>query len=421
MTYWRKGILAAAAVAGLAQFPAPGDAGRNDEMKSDFHFLRTQGTDIVDRNGRPLVLKGVNLGAWMVYERWIFNVWDDSWPADEMGFWRNFTGRFGRTRARKLKAAYRDNVITDRDFALIAGLGFNCVRLPFWYWDLEPEPGRYDAAGFRLLDRAIKAAARHGLYTILDLHGAPGGQSAEDHTGWQGRNFLWQDPEAQAWTIGLWEKLARRYREKPEVAGYDLLNEPMGASSLREIMDFSDRIYRAIRKHDSRHTIFIEDGYKGHEGFPEPARMNWENVVYSVHYYPFDCRTKKKQEDFMQLFGRIRKEQLRLNVPIFIGEFSAVETGCGGLEIYDRFLSKHDEYGWSWTLWTWKRFVHEPSECIWGVLNQPKSGRWRSFDPGKDSFKDLLRGMESLNSDNWEIAPEMEKMLRAHLPQPAGR
>lgn len=390
-------------------------------MKGKFDFLRTQGRDIVDRAGRPFILRGVNLGAWMVYERWIFDVWDDSWPRDEKSLWDNFANRFGAPKARKLKAAYRANVITDLDFELIADLGFNCVRLPFWYGDLEPEPGRYDESAFRLLDRGIKAAARRGLYTILDLHGAPGGQSVEDHTGWQGRNHLWEDLDSRARTVRLWEKLARRYRNLPEVAGYDLLNEPMGASSLEEIMRFSDEIYKGIRKHDSRHIIFIEDGYKGHEGFPEPARMNWKDVVYSVHYYPFDCRTKEKQEAFMNLFDQIRKEQLRLDVPIFIGEFSAVEVSCGGLGIYDRFLSKHDEYGWSWTLWTWKRFVHEPSECIWGVLNQPKSGRWKSFDPEKDSFKALMEGMEGLNSRHWAVAPDMERMLRAHLPQAAGR
>jgi hypothetical protein len=98
-----------------------------------------------------------------------------------------------------------------------------------------------------------------------------------------------------------------------------------------------------------------------------------------------------------------------------------VEEGCGGLGLYDRFLDKHDEYGWSWSLWTWKRFVHKPSNCIWGVINQPKSGEWPSFDPGRDSLAELLAGMGTLNSRHWTAAVGMEKMLRAHLPQSQAR
>ena len=36
--------------------------------------------------------------------------------------------------------------------------------------------------GFKHLDRVIDLCAKHGIYTILDLHTAPGGQNPDWHS-----------------------------------------------------------------------------------------------------------------------------------------------------------------------------------------------------------------------------------------------
>lgn len=378
-------------------------------------FLRAEGLHLVDESGQRVRLQGVNLGGWMVYERWLFDTGGYTWPADDLTLWLSLEDRFGARKAAELKAVFRRNFISNDDFSRIAGLGFNCVRLIFWYHDLESAPFKYRERGFRELDRAIDAAAKHGLYTVLDLHGVPGGQSTADHTGWAGRNALWKDPLAQERTNALWEKLARRYRDRAEVAGYDLMNEPMGAPSLADIVKIMDRIYQAVRKHDRRHIIFIEEGYKGLQDMPLPADKDWENVVYSFHHYPFGKTSPEAQEKHLEWLAGLRQEQLRLQVPIFVGEFSAVEHGTGGFDLYGEFLQRHREYGWSWCLHTWKRPLSSPSPDIWAVLNQPKGKGWKPFGVLTDSFERIRAGFKGMHSRNFGMSEGMRKLLASHL------
>jgi len=110
----------------------------------------------------------------------------------------------------------------------------NFIRLPFWYRWLESldAPGAQLESGFRMLESAVAMAAEAGLYVLLDLHGAPGGQSMWGHTGEARRNTSFDDAACQARAAALWRVVAERFRNEPAVAGYDLLNEPAGARDL---------------------------------------------------------------------------------------------------------------------------------------------------------------------------------------------
>ena len=91
----------------------------------------------------------------------------------------------------------------------------------------DATPGQLRPDAFRWLDRAIAMAAQAGIYVIVDMHGAPGGQSNDQCTGHGGQNKLWL-PENRKRAAFLWKKIAERYRDNPTVAAYDLLNEPYG-------------------------------------------------------------------------------------------------------------------------------------------------------------------------------------------------
>src|SRR5205085_1230012 len=82
------------------------------------------------------------------------------------------------------------------------------------------------------------------------------------------------------------------YRGRPEVAAYDLLNEPTGAATAAALIPVHDRLYKAIRQVDARHLIIVEDGYKGDDAFPaHPAGIGWQNVCFSKHHYRFDAKS----------------------------------------------------------------------------------------------------------------------------------
>ena len=90
------------------------------------------------------------------------------------------------------------------------------------------------ADGFKHLDRVVEACARHGIYTILDLHAAPGYQNQH----WHSDNpthiaLFWQHRHFQDRTVWLWERLAEHYRSNAWVAGYNVLNEPADPTEQR--------------------------------------------------------------------------------------------------------------------------------------------------------------------------------------------
>ena len=149
-------------------------------------FLTTAGRKLVNRRGEEVTLHGVNLGAWLIWEDWL-NPYEEA--TDHYDVITKLTDRFGVEAAYDLMDVYYDNFITAADLYEIAKLGFNCVRVPFWYRNFY-----YDDAGTKILDKngewdfyrldwIVEECGKRGLYVILDMHGAVGFQSDAPHSG----------------------------------------------------------------------------------------------------------------------------------------------------------------------------------------------------------------------------------------------
>ena len=270
-----------------------GRIGTDDALSVDENgYLR-------NRKGREIVLRGVNLGGWMIQESWMCPVYgiDRAWA--NLDTIMAMEGR-GWTAAdiQELFDAYQDNWITEDDFDLLKALGVNSLRIPFWYRNfMSDEHGAWingdngsivdtKNPGFRRLDWAVAQAKERGMYLILDLHGAPGGQSMDHSTGTVGRNELYTNPAYEQAAVDLWRAIATRYRDEAAVAGYDLLNEPQNnggytgtnawapesTRAVYETVRLYDRLYREVRSVDPN-TIIIMEGIWS---------MNLPNPVY-VH------------------------------------------------------------------------------------------------------------------------------------------
>ena len=291
--------------------------------------LTAKGTDIVGPDGIPVRLRGVNLGGWLVEEMWM-TPWQDKPPAgsnlpkveDDVSLWKLVEGRFGHDGMIKVREAWRDNWITESDFANIKQAGFNHVRLPFLDSLLS------ESTGLARLHSAVDLAAKYGLYTILDMHGAPGHQNVSDHSGEVNKNRLWFDVENITKMEDDWATLGREFGTDPNVAGFDLMNEPMGAPNPAMLFLVYDRVYRAIRKTAPTKLIIIEDGYKGFDTTPHPNLAQWTNVVYSLHFYNFDA---KKPEDHLKALKSHEPKDKELQgyrqTPLYIGEFNLEPHG----------------------------------------------------------------------------------------------
>jgi len=322
--------------------PVPFDATPPIDPAHGRHgFLRAEGTRLVDGAGKEVRLRGVNLGAWLLWEGWM---WGAGWQS-ETDLMSRLGDLVGRADAARFRRRVHAEFITTADLERIAGLGFNTVRVPINHTLLEGDdaPFTMDPDGFAILDRLLDDCARLGLYAILDLHSAPGGQSGF-YVADPGPVLLWDDAVLKDRTVAWWKSVAARYATHPGVGGYDLLNEP-AAPDDTTLFDLYVRIADAIREVDSAHLIIVEgsDVARRFDGFPR--RVTW-NQANSVHQYAWvgDARA-----DELAGFAEVTRAQ---GMPMFVGEF-----GLNSLEMFRSWVALFDDPAHEvagYTFWSWK-------------------------------------------------------------------
>ncbi len=266
-------------------------------------ILRVNGGKLTNDSGE-VILNGVNLGGWLIMETWMSPVRDEGEEMAYSDIIDILTERFGGFKARQLIGIYENNFITEADFATIARLGFNCVRIPFWYRNFMTDNDEWltldmdDNPGFRRLDFALEMCDKYNLYAILDMHGCPGGQSMNHSTGAIGKGELYYDEKSLSAMEHLWTEIAKRYKNRACVAAYDVMNEPYNNSgynapqaesseAIEHTISVYDRMIKAIRKVDSKHIISIE-GIWTTKILPDPKTYGWKNIMYQLHIYDKD-------------------------------------------------------------------------------------------------------------------------------------
>lgn len=315
------------------------------------------------KNGVPVRVRGVSLGNWLLLESYMLG-----FPYVDCGIQRAFADVLGE-RGRKFWDTYRAHTITEADFAAIAALGFNAVRLPFTYRLLESgqQPGRYSESGFRWIDLAMGWARKHGLGVILDLHAAPGSQAddwnADNVTG---QKLLWENADYRRRTVALWSAIAARYRDEPAVLAYDVLCEPV-APDVAVLNALYKDIIAAIRAAGSRQIIQLE---------PNRWARDWasldkglfadDQVMAQAHVYPslnlppdvvaaYPHGQHNGQAIDAAYVGRVIEAAFDpgLERPRFMGEF-----GIDTVHPHHAWLGGMIDYleatGTHWCLWAWK-------------------------------------------------------------------
>lgn len=325
--------------------------------------LKVSGRDLVDPNGAVVPLRGVNLGNWFLFEMWMMDAKRDGGPADHVSLVRLLERRFGAKRAGELLDVHREGWITARDFKLLRSLRFNVVRLPIHHGLIEdPErPGELKPDGFRWVDHAVKLAADQGIYTIIDMHGAPGAQSLDHVCGETGRNEFWL-PENRRRGALLWEAIAKRYRDNPAVVAYDLLNEPYNRMDMTHddelLISAMGELIAAVRRADSEKLIYVAGTFRGIEFYGPPARRGWHNVGFTEHYYPGlygDEPSLLTQARFLEQKVVARAALLRSwNAPFLVGEFNPVLSSSGGAAMLRMHFDRYAAEGWAATMWSHK-------------------------------------------------------------------
>ncbi len=343
--------LAAVLAAGTASAGPPEPAAR---------FVRVDGRELVAPDGSPLILRGINLGNWLVPEGYMFRF--EKGPQSARQIDELFRELVGPQEARAFWKRYRDAWIGREDVQYLKKIGLNSVRVPFHYAVLTPEdhPDLWLEDGFALLDRLIAWCREAGLYVILDMHCAPGGQTGSNIDDSRGYPWLFEEPEAQARTTAVWRKLAERYRDEPTVLGYDLLNEPIphwdGLARYNPALEpLYRRIVASVREVDPNHVIFL-GGARWDTNFDVFGAPFAPNLAYTFHKY-WNETTDASIEPFLAF----RETH---DAPLWLGESG--ENDDAWIAACVALLEKH-RIGWAF--WPYKKM--DATSSIVSVAKPP--------------------------------------------------
>jgi hypothetical protein len=379
----------------------------------DLPALKVAGTRLVDEKNKPVQLRGANLGCWLLLEPHFLGMKF----GDERSLWTSLDKRIGKAKTTAVREAYRDAFVTADDFKNVKALGLNHVRVPFGYWLLESDeaPGKYLAEGWKRLDDVVQWSEDAGIWCILDMHGAPGGQSNAEHTGLRDKNQLWASQPNLARTAKLWQAIAARYKGKKAIAAFDLLNEPMGAPDAQTMMTFQAQLFRTIRASDPTRICILEDGYKGMDRFVPVPPKDKTGVVYSVHVYPTltakDPTPAMHEAYFVEKMPKMLKDQARFGQPLYIGEWNVVQEKAGGPEMMKKHVAAMDKVGWSWSMWIWKQANPDGVRGLWSVYRNTKRLELPDFerDDGDALVAKIRAGFAATNFERFEpVAKALE-------------
>lgn len=372
-------------------------------------FVHARDARLCDGSGRELLLRGVGLGNWMLPEgyMWKFGAGAES-PREIEALTARLLGEEG---ARRFWQSFYDGFITEADIQRIAESGFDHVRLPINSRLIQAPDGTPIESGYAMIDRLIGWCRSHRLWVLLDLHGAPGGQTGTNiDDSPRNKPELFMVESYRALTLRLWRDLARRYAGETVVLGYDLLNEPLPNEWQNiyadELVDLYKDLTAVIREEDSRHLIVYEGSHWA---------TNWsiftevwdDNSLLQFHKYWSSPDTESIAE-----FLATRD---RLGLPIYMGE-----GGENTLEwLYTAFrLYESHEIGWNF--WPWKKVDTRTSPASiaapqgWDQVVAAGADPTLTIADAPRIFDDLLRNAEI---DNCVWRPGLVAALLGERPQ----
>lgn len=361
-------------------------------------FISVKGKQIIGTDGKPMLLRGTNLGNWLVPEGYMFKLKNVNSPRKIN---EALNELIGPDETKVFWKKFLNNYITAADIHYLKSLGMNSIRVPFHYklFTTEEYLGEQNADhGFQILDKLIEWCSKENLYIILDMHCAPGGQTGDNIDDSFGYPFLFESAESRKLTIDIWKRIAARYKNERMILGYDLLNEPIAtyfdSSKLNHFLEpLYKEIVQAIRLSDKNHLVFL-GGAQWDSNFRIFGQPFDNKAVYTFHKYWTDP-TQKVIQDYIDFSNRY-------NVPIYIGE-----TGENKDEWIDAFRKVLEENNIGWHFWPYKKMTNKA-----GIVEFPMPENYDLFINYTEAPKPNFEAIRKSRPENIEA---VKKALEGFL------
>ena len=269
--------------------------------------------------------------------------------------------------------------------AKLRALGFNSVRLTYSDRLVRDEPvapaerlaANPDLQGQSALvafDAVVHALAAEGLLVILNNHTSDAQWCCNDDDA----NMLWYNERfSEADWIADWVKLARRYRDVPQVVAADLRNELRGPATWGSgdpAVDWpaaAERCGAALLAENPDLVILVEGiGYATNlaGAAQRPVALPADRLAYSAHNYGWSMPSKAPDyQGFRLLVDKSWGYLLQGDAaaPVWLGEFGLF----------------HHEVGNPWWLWIGRYIAERDLDwSLWGIFAYGE-GTWGLLDP----------------------------------------
>ena len=303
-------------------------------------------------------IKGVNLGNWLVLEKWMNPaLFEGTTAEDEYYLPRQLSPEVYEARIK----IHRSEYITERDFVTIKRMGLESVRIPIPYFifgDREPFIGCIEE-----LDKAFNWAEKYGLTILIDLHTVPMSQNGFDNGGISGVCKWAQNPDEVEFALSVLERLAERYGTRKGLLGIQPLNEPI-TENMWKTMDVEHRYppadpvlaqgsapitmeflrkyyldaYERISKYMPKDKyVVIHDGFELMAWKDFMQEEKYSNVILDTHQYLMLAEADGCEQT-VEAYTKYVKEELEPKIaemekyfPVICGEwclFNSLACGC---------------------------------------------------------------------------------------------
>lgn len=265
-------------------------------------------------------LQGVNLGGWLIVEKWMTpSLFVASNAKDEFTLSQTDEGR-------KAIKKHRDTFIQEEDFIWMHRNGVQAIRLPVGYWALHG--GSPYIEQLKYIDWTFEMALKYDLEVVLDVHALQGSQNGNDHSGKIGRSEWFTNTAFREESLHSVIEIAKRYKDHPKLWGYQIINEPKFGIFHLKLRQYYRNAYDQLIHilHPGTRLIF-SDGYT-------PRLLSnamWYSkrpVTMDIHLYHFAkswtrISSLKAYYSYLLFQKRLLKRLSRAQ-PIIIGEWSGV-------------------------------------------------------------------------------------------------